>query len=250
MHLVNPIGLSRHPRSSTVGGPAIPRPTKLKQPRSLRYMSSKEYSLSYQVGDLLTALLEGEIDVACHGCNCFCTMGKGLAAQVQQRIPTALEADKGTRSGDKAKLGTYSSTTLSNGGVFLNCYTQYHYSRALNNEGKDSNGKRVLCDYDAVRKVMQAVANDFPGAHVGLPLIGAGLARGDWQSIEAIIAEQLLPVCSKVTVFVLSQHHLDQAGQPQTHTRDMSRNSDNFRNVGDRMQDSWTAVQYSIAVCS
>lgn len=139
-------------------------------------------------------------------------MGKGLAAQVRQKIPMAVDADKSTVAGDKQKLGTYTSTAMPNGGIFLNCYTQYHYSKALNNEDRNANGKPVLCDYDALRSVMQAVAQDFPGTHIGLPLIGAGLARGEWRKIEAIIADELLPACTQVTVYVLSETSISRAG--------------------------------------
>lgn len=34
---------------------------------------------------------------------------------------------------------------------------------------------------------MQRIAKDFPDVRIGLPLIGAGLARGDWAKIVKIL---------------------------------------------------------------
>jgi O-acetyl-ADP-ribose deacetylase (regulator of RNase III) len=33
-------------------------------------------------GNLITLALEGTFDVIAHGCNCFCTMGAGIAPQM------------------------------------------------------------------------------------------------------------------------------------------------------------------------
>lgn len=34
-------------------------------------------------GDLIKLALEGEFDVIAHGCNCFCTMGAGIAVAMK-----------------------------------------------------------------------------------------------------------------------------------------------------------------------
>ena len=34
-------------------------------------------------GDLIKLTLEGEFDVIAHGCNCFCTMGSGIAVAMK-----------------------------------------------------------------------------------------------------------------------------------------------------------------------
>ena len=59
--------------------------------------------------------------------------------------------------------------------------------------------------YDAVRAGLERVA-DFAlehGATVHLPRIGAGLAGGDWASIERIIIEELSDQGIAVTVYDL-----------------------------------------------
>ena len=52
-------------------------------------------------------------------------------------------------------------------------------------------GNGVLVDDDAVRGVMRAVQEHFSGKRIGYPLIGAGLARGNWEVIKKIIEEEL-----------------------------------------------------------
>jgi hypothetical protein len=39
---------------------------------------------------------------------------------------------------------------------------------------------------------MNTVATQFPGKRIGYPKIGAGLAKGDWSVISAIIDEELV----------------------------------------------------------
>ena len=38
---------------------------------------------------------------------------------------------------------------------------------------------------------MKTVKQNFAGTRIGYPLIGAGLAKGDWQVISKIIEEEL-----------------------------------------------------------
>ena len=59
-------------------------------------------------GDLVKLAIKGEFDLIIHGCNCFCTMGAGIAKTIKQKFPEAYEADLKTEKGDKAKLGTIS----------------------------------------------------------------------------------------------------------------------------------------------
>ena len=134
-------------------------------------------------GDLIQLALDGEFDLIVHGCNCFCTMGAGIARQIQDRFPQALAADKATPSGDRSKLGNYSMARLSHTQgefIIINGYTQYHY-----------NGPGVLLDYQALDTLFQRLKSDFPGHRMGYPKIGAGLAGGDFHRIAAIIDRAL-----------------------------------------------------------
>lgn len=134
-------------------------------------------------GDLITLALEGEFDVIIHGCNCYNTMGAGIARAVRDRLPEAFAADRATIKGDFEKLGTYTSAEMVRDDVrftVINAYTQGNYR-----------GSGALVDYDAIRSNFRAVAKNFPDARIGYPKIGAGLAGGDWDRIAAIIDEEL-----------------------------------------------------------
>lgn len=134
-------------------------------------------------GDLIQLALAGEFDVIIHGCNCFCTMGAGIALSIKRVFPEAYQADLATESGDRSKLGTISWATHIREGrelIIVNGYTQYHWK-----------GRGVKVDYEAVDNVFKLVQQEFTGKRIGYPAIGAGLAGGDWQKIEEIIREAL-----------------------------------------------------------
>jgi O-acetyl-ADP-ribose deacetylase (regulator of RNase III) len=133
-------------------------------------------------GDLISLAEEGMFDVIIHGCNCLCNMGSGIAKTIKNRYPQVYEVDCKTTKGDRRKLGRYSAITVGHQCAFVvvNAYTQYSYSR-----------KNIDVDYGAVRNVFALIKHDFAGKRIGYPLIGAGLAGGDWNVIEAIIKQEL-----------------------------------------------------------
>ena len=139
-------------------------------------------------GDLIELALDGEFDVIVHGCNCFNTMGKGIALQIKNKIPEAYKADKLTSKGDRGKLGSYTHCTVNNrlGGnlTVINGYTQYNFRK----------GKNI--NYISVRKVFRSLNDQFKntGKTIAYPAIGSGLAGGDWDKIYDIICEELRDV--------------------------------------------------------
>jgi O-acetyl-ADP-ribose deacetylase (regulator of RNase III) len=134
-------------------------------------------------GDLIALALSGRFDLIVHGCNCFCTMGGGIARVIQAEFPEAYAADLVTIKGDRNKLGNFSHATVlrdKNQITIVNGYTQFHYS-----------GDSVLVDYDAVRTLFSQIKKQFSGTRIGYPKIGAGLAGGDWSLLSEIIDEEL-----------------------------------------------------------
>lgn len=134
-------------------------------------------------GNLITLALEGSFDVIVHGCNCFCTMGAGIAYTIQKQFPEAYAADLMTNKGDRNKLGFFSSTIVTENGrdiTIVNGYTQFQHS-----------GPPPLLDYDAVQKLFKRIKKEFSGKRIAYPRIGAGLAGGDWEKIEIIIDQEL-----------------------------------------------------------
>lgn len=125
-------------------------------------------------GDLLK--LTDQFDVIVHGCNCWTTMGAGIARQVKLQYPEAFEADMKTSIGCPQKLGTYTQATVGDVTI-VNAYTQY-------NLGKDL---RI----DALRECFRGIKQEFSGKRIGYPKIGAGLAGGNWDEISQVIDEEL-----------------------------------------------------------
>ena len=135
-------------------------------------------------GDLVKLALNNKFDAIIHGCNCFNTMGKGIAYTIRKVFPEAYEADKKTKKGDRNKLGDYSYAALNikqKELFIINAYTQYDY--------RITSQKSINVDYEAIRKVFTRINKDFKGLHIGIPRIGAGLAGGDWDKIKTIINE-------------------------------------------------------------
>jgi O-acetyl-ADP-ribose deacetylase (regulator of RNase III) len=144
-------------------------------------------------GDIIQLFRNGQFDVIIHGCNCFCTMGAGVAKAIKEQFPEAYEADLATVAGDKNKLGAYTKAIIRMSGkelCIVNAYTQY-----------DWRGKGVKADYEAIRSVFSRIRDEFSTARIGYPLIGAGLARGDWKIISNIIDEELRGMDHTLVIF-------------------------------------------------
>ena len=155
-------------------------------------------------GNLITLAKEGHFDIIAHGCNCYNTMGAGIAKTIKEEFPQAYDADLATRRGDVNKLGNFTKAEInldlpspatvndmqSLGLVIkkltiINAYTQFHFGS--NHEDGDS--KPV--DYDAITLCMRKINHIYAGKSIGLPLIGAGLAGGEWSVIKHIIQNEL-----------------------------------------------------------
>jgi O-acetyl-ADP-ribose deacetylase (regulator of RNase III) len=110
-------------------------------------------------------------------------MGKGIALSIKKEFPVAYHADLETIKGDSTKLGSYSQAQIqfvSHDFTVINAYTQFNYR-----------GKSVKANYEAIRSVMRNIKREFSGKRIAYPLIGAGLAGGDWNVIKLIIQEEL-----------------------------------------------------------
>lgn len=142
-------------------------------------------------GDLIKLAESGEFDVIVHGCNCFNTMGAGIAHTIKMNYPGAYDADCETIAGDKDKLGTYTSFDTGNFTI-INAYTQYNMS-----------GSRDLFEYHAFEDILESLEGEFINKRFGFPEIGCGLAGGNKQKIMDLIktfCENVEPYGSTVTV--------------------------------------------------
>lgn len=152
------------------------------------------------VGNLITLAKQGEFDVIAHGCNCFCTMGAGIAPQMAMAFycdEFPLEGDEW--SGDINKLGQIDWEEFlideDKELIVVNAYTQYGFGR------NHKNGTIAPVDYEAITLCMRKMNHVFQGKHIGLPQIGAGLAGGDWERIKNIIQTELYNCDVTVVIF-------------------------------------------------
>ncbi|MEG1311737.1 MAG: macro domain-containing protein [Romboutsia sp.] len=133
-------------------------------------------------------------DAFIHGCNCFTTMGGGIARIVKQEFPEAYKTDLKTLSGDRSKVGTFTSVHTKNKWI-INAYTQYHFAA----KGQD------VFEYEGFRKILKSVVTIIKSNYktdytLAMPKIGAGLAGGNWDDIYDIIVEE----CKDINVIIYS----------------------------------------------
>ena len=130
-------------------------------------------------GDLIKFAITGKFDIIAHGCNCFCTMGAGIAPQFARHFGAdkfSLEAAQ--FRGAVNKLGMI-EVRRSNNVLVANCYTQY-----------STGGIRPL-DYEALTLCLRKLNQNYSGKSIGLPLIGCGWAGGDWNIVKGLIQKEL-----------------------------------------------------------
>jgi O-acetyl-ADP-ribose deacetylase (regulator of RNase III) len=131
--------------------------------------------LTLTKGNLLDLAEEGRFDVIVQGCNCFNTMGGGIAREIRERYPMAALVDNETLKGDYNKLGNY-TTAFTGKFLIVNAYTQYNMS-----QGED------VFEYTAFQLILEKLTFAYPGKRIGLPYIGCGLAGGNKDHILDMI---------------------------------------------------------------
>lgn len=145
-----------------------------------KMMSEKEMNESklYRArGNLLDLAEEGEFDIVVQGCNCFNTMGGGIAREIAEKYPSAARVDRSTPYGDIRKLGTWTEFNIGRFHI-INAYTQYNMST-----GED------VFEYNAFALILQKLAHEYPNKRFGFPFIGMGLAGGDKERIIPMLKE-------------------------------------------------------------
>lgn len=134
--------------------------------------------LQHAKGNLLDMAEEGKFEVILQGCNCFNSMGGGIAREIASRYKDVVRVDSETVKGDYNKLGTFTIGVAPGQTNFLvlNCYTQYGVS-----------GGEDVFEYLAFELILQKVLRYYGTYNIGLPYIGMGLAGGDKTKIIPMI---------------------------------------------------------------
>jgi len=161
-------------------------------------------ALKHAKGNLLDMAELGEFDAIVQGCNCFCTMGSGIAREIRERYPEVAAVDAKTSMGDYAKLGNWTDERVirKNGSVeftVINAYTQFGF-----NTGGSTND---VFEYTSFKLILQKLAHLYGTKRFGFPYIGMGLAGGDKNKIMAMLenfAEEVSAQGGSVTLVEFS----------------------------------------------
>jgi O-acetyl-ADP-ribose deacetylase (regulator of RNase III) len=137
--------------------------------------------LKHTKGDLLAMAEQGQFDIVVQGCNCFCTMGSGIARQIREQYPQAYAVDEATEAGSILKLGNFTTCLAGNVAEFIivNAYTQFGFNKA--GESND------VFEYASFELILQKLAEVYGDRDFGFPYIGMGLAGGDKQRIIGLL---------------------------------------------------------------
>lgn len=132
--------------------------------------------------DLIKLFKHDKTHVLIHGCNCFSTMGAGIALHIRREFPYAYQADKQFNLNKSQRLGKFSYWKKpEKEGWIINAYTQYDYRTYSPNDSKD------LFSYNTFEQQMKDIfqfinknwQKSLDELVISMPMIGCGLAGGN-----------------------------------------------------------------------
>lgn len=130
-------------------------------------------------GDLLALAKEGKFDVIAHGCNCYKTMGAGIALSIRNQFP---EAHKKDSMDSRTSFQRYGDLTyvldLKSDTYIVNLYTQYLPGAHFNYTAFECTLLKLTLKFSEENKI-------------GLPMIGCGIGGGNWEKIKEVIQRVL-----------------------------------------------------------
>ncbi len=126
-------------------------------------------------GDITTT----EARYICHCVNAQGKMRSGVAKAIRDKFPRAYEVYKEKYESGELRLGSVIGADCGTH-IILNLVGQEFYGREPG---------RVYVSYRALRKGIQLI-NENITEPVAFPLIGCGLAGGDWRLVREIIEEE------------------------------------------------------------
>lgn len=116
-----------------------------------------------------------------HGCNCFNTMGKGMAVEVRTTCPDMYYVDCQTKKGDRNKLGSFTYAKIGDENQLgFNLYSQFTYWDT----------KDMFCAKSFKKGIESIIVFCIENKieHLYLPYIGCGLANYNVASFEQAVS--------------------------------------------------------------
>lgn len=140
-------------------------------------------------GDLIRLAKLGKFDIIGHGCNCFATMGAGIALPIGKTFPEAKKADEIYKAKPINRLGNFTvGHNTKYDLVIVNFYTQFTPGPDLKIWALRNSFRNFV---EALRETLaEEDGESFEGLRLGLPLIGCGIAGGDWKEVSKIVKEE------------------------------------------------------------
>ena len=146
--------------------------------------------MQFKDGDLITALINGEVDAIAHCCNAQGVMGSGLAKQIRERIPEAYDAYKAA----PMTLGTNVIADVGNGKRVVNMIAQEYYGRGKRQVHYGALATCLIyaanrCMVDLIKKEgYKATRGKFKNYKLGVPYgLASDLAGGDWNVVLELL---------------------------------------------------------------
>ncbi len=143
--------------------------------------------LEYKKGDLLDV----NYGIIAHGVNCQGVMGSGVAKSIRSRYPKVygkylnFVQDNNRTSKSSNLLGSVQAVEVHDDLVVLNMFTQDFYGA----QGyRFANYEAIARCFETTNKLIKGLDCEFKTLNI--PKIGAGLANGDWNVIEAIVKSE------------------------------------------------------------
>lgn len=156
-------------------------------------------NIEYFNGDLIEYIESNQVTAVAHNCNCFHTMGAGIALMLNDYTGgRLLKEDKETTYGDINKLGLY-STIIYNDIQYFNLYGMYVYKTLIKNP-KPNN---VYVHWDSLKDALCRAIIESRHGKFCIPIMGCNHAGGHTDQFIDMIEE----VCELVQCYDVDASH-------------------------------------------
>lgn len=142
--------------------------------------------IEYIKGDIIDVALFYKIKNIAHNCNCFHTMGAGVAKRLNEYTGNRLlTEDKTSPHGDINKMGTYTMIQY-RGMKFFNLYGMFAYRTLL----KSHKPNNVFVHWKSLQTALLNAIMDVDGDFI-VPIMGCDLAGGDTDDFVTMISNTI-----------------------------------------------------------